>query len=94
LRERLKKRGLKLMLDFVPNHMGLGHPGPRNTRSISSAGPRRTWPAPRRTTPGSSAGAATRSSPTGATLISRAGPTPCSSTTRTRQPRRRWSRPS
>jgi hypothetical protein len=26
LRERLKQRGLKLMLDFVPNHMGLGHP--------------------------------------------------------------------
>jgi hypothetical protein len=26
LRERLKKRGLQLMLDFVPNHMGLGHP--------------------------------------------------------------------
>jgi glycosidase len=25
LRERLKKRNLKLMLDFVPNHMGLGH---------------------------------------------------------------------
>jgi len=26
LRARLKKRGLRLMLDFVPNHMGLGHP--------------------------------------------------------------------
>jgi glycosidase len=26
LRERLKARGLRLMLDFVPNHMGLGHP--------------------------------------------------------------------
>jgi hypothetical protein len=26
LRERLGKRGLRLMLDFVPNHVGLGHP--------------------------------------------------------------------
>jgi glycosidase len=26
LRERLRQRGLRLMLDFVPNHMGLGHP--------------------------------------------------------------------
>lgn len=26
LRERLQERGLRLMLDFVPNHMGLGHP--------------------------------------------------------------------
>src|SRR5580704_535667 len=26
LRDRLRQRGLRLMLDFVPNHMGLGHP--------------------------------------------------------------------
>jgi hypothetical protein len=26
LRERMKQRNLRLMLDFVPNHMGLGHP--------------------------------------------------------------------
>jgi glycosidase len=26
LRERLARRGVRLMLDFVPNHMGLGHP--------------------------------------------------------------------
>lgn len=26
LRARLKMRGLRLMLDFVPNHVGLGHP--------------------------------------------------------------------
>ena len=26
LRARLRKRGLKLMLDFVPNHMGPDHP--------------------------------------------------------------------
>jgi glycosidase len=26
LRERLRQRGLKLLVDFVPNHMALDHP--------------------------------------------------------------------
>src|SRR5262249_33998378 len=26
LRQRLRQRGLRLLLDFVPNHMGLDHP--------------------------------------------------------------------
>jgi hypothetical protein len=30
LRERLRQRGLRLLLDFVPNHMGLDHPWPED----------------------------------------------------------------
>lgn len=30
LRERLRKRGLRLMLDFVPNHMAIDHPWVQN----------------------------------------------------------------
>src|SRR5262249_51185137 len=38
LRERFKKRGLKLMLDFVPNHMGVGHPWVENHPEYFVAG--------------------------------------------------------
>ena len=55
LRQRLRKRGLRLMLDFVPNHTGLDHPGSKNTPSITSGARNRTWPALPRITPGSSA---------------------------------------
>ncbi|WP_447965399.1 alpha-amylase family glycosyl hydrolase [Nitrospira sp. Ecomares 2.1] len=38
LRERLRKRGLKLMLDFVPNHTGLDHPWVETHPEYSIAG--------------------------------------------------------
>lgn len=38
LRQRLAKRGLKLMLDFVPNHMGLDHPWVENHPEYFVAG--------------------------------------------------------
>jgi hypothetical protein len=38
LRQRLAKRGLKLMLDFVPNHMGLDHPWVRDHPEYFVAG--------------------------------------------------------
>ena len=80
------KRGLRLMLDFVPNHMAPRSPVGRGpSRSTSSRGTRtRPGAAPRRTTPGSNASAATGCSPTAATRTSPAGPTRCSSTTATR----------
>jgi hypothetical protein len=34
LRERLSRRGLKLLLDFVPNHVGLGHPWTKTNPSF------------------------------------------------------------
>lgn len=53
LRERLRARGLSLMLDFVPNHTGLDHPGWRTIPSITSQAPSRTWRRRRRTIFGS-----------------------------------------
>jgi len=38
LRERLRKRGLKLLLDFVPNHTGLDHPWVENHPEYYIAG--------------------------------------------------------
>ena len=55
LRERLRKRGLRLMLDFVPNHMGLDHPWVEDHPEYFIPGRSWTWPGRRRTTPGSSA---------------------------------------
>ncbi len=90
LRERLRQRGLRLMLDFVPNHTAWIIPGSRTIPSTSSPAPSPTWPARRRTTPGSKRKQRrSRCWPTAAIRTSPAGPTRCSSTTPTRRRRKR-----
>ena len=59
LRTRLSHRGLKLLLDFVPNHTGLDHPWVRNIPSITFPVAKSTWPGRRTTISGSSAKPAT-----------------------------------
>ena len=49
LRRRLHARGLRLMLDFVPNHMAPDHPWTGSDQSSSYAGARRCWRRSRRT---------------------------------------------
>ena len=88
LRERLRQRGLRLLLDFVPNHTGLDHPWVENHPEYYISGTERDLAGPRRTIPGSSASKATCSSPTGAIHTFRAGRTRCSSITANRRRRR------
>ena len=91
-RERLKKRGLKLMLNFVPNHMGLGHPWTdehpehliAGTEADLAGAPQNYIRVKRR------AGDAIFAY--GRDPISPPGRTRCSSTTPIRRPRRRWLR--
>ena len=84
LRERLRSRGLRLMLDFVPEShrpgSSLGGPAPGVLRRMAR---RTTSPARPRTTRAFIAAEQTSSSPTAATRTSLAGRTRCSSTTPT-----------
>ena len=91
LRERLRGRGLRLMLDFVPNHTGLDDPWvehhpeyyvPGTEIDLARAPQNYTW-ARRTGATGSWLMAGTRTSP--------AGRIRCSSTTPIRPRRRRWS---
>jgi hypothetical protein len=43
LRERLRRRGLRLMLDFVPNHTGLDHPWVEEHPDYYVSGTERDW---------------------------------------------------
>jgi hypothetical protein len=87
IRQRLKERGLRLMLDFVPNHTRRTIRGSRTIPSTTSAAPRQTWHGPLTTTRASGAVTVIACSRSGATRAFQAGQTPCNWTTATR---RRW----
>ena len=90
LRERLRKRGLRLMLDFVPNHTGLDHPWVEEHPEYFIRGTRaRPGPGAAELHLGQADAGRSGCSPTAATPTSPAGRTPCSSTTATRPRRRR-----
>jgi Alpha amylase, catalytic domain len=88
LGERLQKRGLRLMLDFVPNHTALDHPWVEEHPDYYIPGTELYLAQAPRTIPGPSASAVTSCWPTGAIRTFRAGRTPCSSTTATRKHRK------
>ena len=88
IRERLGKRGLKLLLDFVPNHTGLDHPWVENHPEYYVAGSELDLARRRRTIPRSNANRAIACWPMAAIRTSPAGRTLCSSTTAIRLRRR------
>ena len=90
LRQRLQQRGLKLMLDFVPNHMAPDHPWIDEHPDYFVHGTReRLGARAAELLPGTNEETGRWCSPTAATRISRAGPIHCSSTTATRNCSRR-----
>ena len=80
LRERLRKRELRLLLDFVPNHTGIDNPWVEEHPDYYVAGTELDLAERRETTPGSSASAAIYCSLPAATPILPVGPTRFSST--------------
>ena len=89
LRERLRARGLRLMLDFVPNHTALDHPWVEDLPEYYVAGTELDLARERGTTRGSSGQRATCCWLMAGTPTSRAGRIRCSSTTATRPRGRR-----
>ena len=90
LRERLRQRGLRLMLDFVPNHTGLDHPWVEDHPEYYIPGTELDLArAPAELHLGQAPARRPAPLPTGAIHTFRAGRTPCSSTTATRTRRKR-----
>ena len=87
LRERLRHRGLRLMLDFVPNHTGPDHPWVDEHPEFYVAGTESDLAQAPHNYTRVAARRATACWRTAATRTSRAGRTRCNSTTAIRRPR-------